>query len=58
VVGAVVDGDGMATPRQPRAELLGAGLKTGIRGRHAARADQGDAHASILDPVSMCLLHE
>jgi len=44
VVGAVVDGDGVAAPRQPRAELLGAGLEAGIRRRHAARADQGDMH--------------
>ena len=39
VVGAVIDRDGVAAPRQPRTEVLGAGLETGIRGRHAARAD-------------------
>ena len=58
VVGAVIDGDGMAAPRQPHAELLGAGLEAGIRGRHATRADQGDAHASILALDSMCLPHK
>jgi hypothetical protein len=52
-VGAVVDGDGMAAPGQPRAKLLGAGLEAGIRGRHAARADQGNTHASTLDLESL-----
>jgi len=53
VVGAVIDRDGVAAPRQPRAELLGAGLEAGIRGRHAARADQGNTHASTLDLESL-----
>ena len=44
VVGAVIDRDGVAAPRQPRTEVLGAGLETRIRRRHAARADQGDMH--------------
>jgi hypothetical protein len=39
VMGAVIDGDSVAALRQPRAEVLSAGLEAGLRRRHTARAD-------------------
>ena len=50
VVGSAVHGDVVATGRQPAADLLYVVLDAAEGRRHAAGADEGDAHQRGKDP--------